>query len=188
MKILEQEIGLRDETRTLEQARPALEVDKYRGQSEPLATWQQELVGRTHKVVADIRAVPDGEELFPKEIQLLTRVAEVMDEAHGILAQPNTGPEAIAAETEAIELLLQARRIQPGGGGGGGSSPGGGGSGDTQQAALALIGRGAARAEKIAERQVSQATGTTGPGFPAEFRTGLDAYFGALEGDRPLPQ
>ena len=50
-----------------------------------------------------------------------------MDEATEILARPETGSPAIAAETEAIELLLQSKRINPKGGGGGGSNPGGGG-------------------------------------------------------------
>ena len=48
------------------------------------------------------------------------------------------GAPAIAAETEAIELLLQAKRQSPKGGGGGGSNPGGGGTADSaSQAALA---------------------------------------------------
>ena len=102
-----------------------------------------------------------------------------------MLARPETGPEAIAAETEAIELLLQARRINPkGGGGGGGGSPGGGGGGEADQSALALIGAGSERDAKTEVRSVGQATGGSGSGFPAEFRSGLDAYFGALEASR----
>ena len=62
-----------------------------------------------------------------------------MDEATEILADPRPAP-AIAAETEAIELLLQSKRINPTGGGGGGSSPGGGGQGTTNDSALALVG------------------------------------------------
>ncbi len=42
-----------------------------------------------------------------------------MLEASVILEAPETGPTAIAAETEAIELLLQSKRINPKGGGGG---------------------------------------------------------------------
>ena len=34
-----------------------------------------------------------------------------MDEVEDILAEPNTGPEAIAAITEVIEILLQTCRI-----------------------------------------------------------------------------
>ena len=54
-----------------------------------------------------------------------------MSDATEILARPETGGPAIAAETEAIELLLQSQRINPKGGGGGGSTPGGGGTGTT---------------------------------------------------------
>ena len=68
-----------------------------------------------------------------------------MDEATEILARPETGSPAIAAETEAIELLLQSKRINPKGGGGGGSSPGGGGERHDQDSALALLGGGAER-------------------------------------------
>jgi hypothetical protein len=99
-----------------------------------------------------------------------------------LLASPDTGPETIAAETEAIELLLQARRINPkGGGGGGGSSPGAGGSGDTDQSALALLGSGAEAKAGSSARSVRQSTGVTGVDLPAEYRQGLDAFFEALE-------
>jgi len=105
-----------------------------------------------------------------------------MRDARDLLARPDTGPEPIAAETEAIELLLQAQRVKPPkGGGGGGSSPGGGGSGDTEESALALIGRGDEMNAAPQDRTTSQMTGTPGSGFPAEFRAGLDAYFGELE-------
>ena len=52
---------------------------------------------------------------------LLGMVSQVMNEATDILARPETGPPAIAAETEAIELLLRSKRINPKAGGGGGS-------------------------------------------------------------------
>ena len=98
------------------------------------------------------------------------------------MRQEITGPETIAAETEAIELLLQSRRINPkGGGGGGGSSPGGGGTGDTDEAALALIGLGNERNASVIARTVRQSTGTSGSALPAEFRQGLESFFEALE-------
>ena len=46
-----------------------------------------------------------------------------------ILARPETGGPAIAAETEAIELLLKSNRINPNGGGGGGRRPAAAGRG-----------------------------------------------------------
>jgi len=104
-----------------------------------------------------------------------------MDEATEILARPETGPQAIGAETEAIELLLQSKRINPRGGGGGGSSPGGGGSGTTLDAALALFGAGLNEKEVREERDVGQATGVAGAVLPEEYRAGLDQYFNRME-------
>jgi hypothetical protein len=104
-----------------------------------------------------------------------------MVDATDILARPETGPPAVAAETEAIELLLQSRRINPNGGGGGGSSPGGGGTGTTHDSALALVGGGVNEKEVREDRGVAQATGDAGRTLPEEFRAGLDEYFKRLE-------
>ena len=180
MKILEKEIDLREETRTLEQARAALATDEYEEKALAQSETQGELAVRVADVVDKIMALPNAD-AFPKEIALLSAVNTVMQDAQEILSRPDTGPEAIAAETEAIELLLQARRVNPNGGGGGGSSPGGGGTGDTDQAALALIGMGAERNAGQVNRTVGQATGSAGGELPAEYRAGLDAFFQALE-------
>jgi len=184
MRILEKEISLRDETRTAEQARTALVADEYGRQAESLSETQKDLAVRVADVTKEIRQLPGGDLSFMKEIALLMRVEQVMHEARHLLARPETGPEPIAAETEAIELLLQARRSNPqGGGGGGGTTPGGGGDGDTEQSALALIGAGTEQNAQSQDRSVGQATGVSGSELPAEFRGGLDAYFGALEGN-----
>ena len=188
MKVLEQEISLRAETRTLQQARPAVSGDAYRRRAAPLSDLQARLAERIARVTEKIRDLPRGGAKFGREIVLLTRVGQVMREASGRLAEPETGPLTIAAETEAIELLLQARRVHPqgGGGGGGGSSPGGGGSGMTDQSALARIGSGAEGGRQPVARAVEQATGVSGRKFPEEYRSGLDAYFGALERVREM--
>ncbi len=104
-----------------------------------------------------------------------------MNEAYLILRTPNTGEQAIAAETEAIELLLQSKRFNPNGGGGGGANPGGGGSGKTSDSALRLVGTGTNDKEVRQDTGVQQATGTAGPALPEEFRAGLDEYFNRLE-------
>ncbi len=188
MRILDSEIDLREETRTTEKARLAIRGEEYAQRAELLSGKQRTLRDRTLDVVDTIIELPEGSQNFGKEIGLLTRVAEVMDEATGILAEPETGPTAIACETEAIELLLQTRRINPnGGGGGGGSSPGGGGGGTTDRPALALIGPGIDADAEIDERDVGQAVGTEGKQLPAEYREGLDKFLNALEngGTRP---
>jgi len=181
LQILESEVNLREETRVTEQARPAVTSEEYGKQAHALSETQEGLRDRTEKVTQRIRELPDAEQEFPKEIQLLSQVAMVMKDAREILAQPETGEPAIAAETEAIELLLQSRRINPKGGGGGGASPGGGGTGDTNDSALTLVGTGINQKEVREDRGISQATGDSGPSLPEEFRAGLDEYFNRLE-------
>jgi hypothetical protein len=180
MKILEKEIDLREETRTVDQARPTLEVAEFAERSSGLAGTQDGIAKLVIEAIDAIRELPNAA-AFGREVGLLTRVEEVMREAQSFLAASETGPPAIAAETEAIELLLQSRRAG-GGGGGGGWAPGGGGGGTTQQAALALLGSGEERAARPVPRVTGQATGTAGSQFPAEFRSGLDAFFSGLEG------
>src|SRR5690606_21136028 len=120
-----------------------------------------------------IKELPDAEALFNREIVLLGTVSQVMVDAAQILARPDTGSAAIGAETEAIELLLQSKRINPNSkGGGGGATPGGGGTGDATDSALALVGRGVNENEVRDQRDVSQETGQTGESFPGEFRAG----------------
>jgi hypothetical protein len=182
LQILEAEVNLREETRVAEQARPALATGEYHRQAHKLSDTQEGVHGRVTKVGQRIRELPDGEAEFAPEIQLLGQVAQVMHEATGILARPETGAPALGAETEAIELLLQSRRINPrGGGGGGGATPGGGGGGTTSDSALALLGGGINDKEVREDRGVAQATGESGPSLPEEFRAGLDEYFNRLE-------
>lgn len=181
MKVLEDEIALREETRGAEKARPALEKEKYGERARGLAKTQGEIAQHVEDIVRQIKELDEGEAKFAKEIALLNYVKQVMDEAQGILARPDTGGAAIAAETEAIELLLQAKRVNPNGGGGGGSSPGGGGGGTTQSSALAQLGNSDAKDAVEAKRTVGQSTGTAGKKYPEEFRNGLDEYFNKLE-------
>ncbi len=181
LKILESEVNLREETRVAQQARQAVAAEVHSAEAKRLSETQTELRKRTDDVVTAIEELPNGDARFAKEINLLSQVSSVMGEATSILAASETGAAAIAAETEAIELLLQCKRINPKGGGGGGSSPGGGGSGTTQDSALALLGSGLNQNERREARDVAQATGDTGRVLPEEFRAGLDEYFNRLE-------
>ena len=181
MKILEKEIALREETRSLQKAKPVMQQGKYGTDAKTLSTHQGELKQRTSDVIEAIVELPEGAQKFGKEIAMLTRVSQVMDETEGLLARPDTGPEAIAAETEAIELLLQTKRSNPKSSGGGGSSPGGGGSGTTQQSALALLGKGSDKKAKINNRAAGQSTGISGKQLPEEYREGLDTFLNSLD-------
>lgn len=184
MKLLHEEIELREETREMEKSKDALEIQEYKERTAALAETQKQLRNRAYRVANQIQGLPYGAQKFPKPIELLNKVAQVMGEAHKILSEPSTGPDAIAAETEAIELLLETRRQNPNGGGGGGSSPGGGGGGMASGSALSGIGPGADRNAKVEERDVKQNTGKEEREFPEEFRDGLDAYFNALEREK----
>jgi hypothetical protein len=181
LKILEGEINLREETRVAEQARAAVEQEKHATEATRLAESQRGLDERTIAVIGRIRELPDAEMEFGKELAMLAEVSGVMQEAVGILGTPDTGAPAIAAETEAIELLLKSKRINPKAGGGGGDTPGGGGGGDTQDSALALLGAGLNPQEVRQNRDPEQAVGESGATLPAEYRSGLDRYFNELE-------
>lgn len=182
MKILESEINLREETRVAEQAKEATTLDEYMEEGLRLSQSQMTLQDRVVKVIDRILELPDADKHFGKELNLLAAVDSVMGQAGEILAIPHCGPRAIAAETEAIELLLQSKRINPKSGGGGGSSPGGGGTGETTDAALALLGTGVNQKEVREDRGIQQTTGETGTELPEEFRAGLDEYFNRIDG------
>jgi hypothetical protein len=184
LQILEAEVNLREDTRVAQQAKPALAKEQYTKQALALSRTQHVLQDRIDKVNQRIHDLPESEIHFGYEMKLLEKVSDVMDEATDILARPETGAPAIAAETEAIELLLQSKRFG-GKGGGGGSNPGGGGGGTTNDSALSLVGRGTNDKEVRQDHGTSQATGETGTTLPEEFRTGLDAYFNRLEKNQP---
>ncbi len=181
MQSLRDEMKLRDQTRETETSKDAVETAKYTADATALSETQSGISTHTQGAVDAILALPEGSAKFGKELRLLGAVINVMDESKDILATPDTGAKAIAAETEAIELLLQAKRQSPKGGGGGGANPGGGGRGSATAAALADLGPGSDAASVVATRQVGQATGRAGKEFPEEFKTGLDAYFNLLE-------
>ncbi|MEO1618369.1 MAG: hypothetical protein AAFV88_21130, partial [Planctomycetota bacterium] len=126
LQILEAEIALREETRVAEQAKSAMKEEDYLTSADTLSKAQSEINERVVKVIERIEALPDAEKHFSKELKMLASVDVVMAEAVEILSRPDTGSQAIAAETEAIELILRSKRINPKGGGGGG---GGGGAG-----------------------------------------------------------
>jgi hypothetical protein len=181
LQILEGEVNLREETRVAEQSKSAVSEEDHGKEAARLSETQGQLRERIDKVEGRIRELPDAEADFAYEIKLMGLVSQVMREATEILARPETGSPAIAAETEAIELLLKSKRFNPKGGGGGGSTPGGGGGGDTTDSALALLGKGVNEKEVREDHGVSQSSGESGRKLPEEFRAGLDEYFNRLE-------
>jgi hypothetical protein len=159
-----------------------MEKKDYFKRANGLALKQDEIGQRTYEAAVDISKLPKAKS-FQKELKLISGAVNVMKDAFSILDKPDTSAPAVAAETEVIEMLLEARRQPPGGGGGGGGSNpgGGGGAANAQGAALAEIGPGANSDAHVQERAPGQATGKAGKEFPEEFKSGLDAYFNALE-------
>ena len=176
MRIINREIQLREETRELEQAKEALSADEYQERSIALYDTQITLTEDTREVEAQISLLPDAHERFiQNQLARVAQAAEVMEEVEDILAEPDTGPKAIAAITEVIEILLQTRRLP--------NAPMITTAPPATASALMLLGIGddSGRAS-IQNRSPRQATGKTGRVLPEEFRQGLDAYFNALEG------
>ena len=182
MQILEGEMNLRERTRVAEQAKPAAPTEQYQKSVQELGKSQYELRDRISAVADRIAALPNADEEFGKEIELMQQVELAMNDAASILKRPDTGKAAVAAETEAIELLLSSKRVNPkGGGGGGGANPGGGGSGDTSDAAIAMVGPGVNEKELREDHRIEQTTGTSTSTLPEEFRYGLDQYFEKID-------
>ena len=176
MRIINREIQLREETRELEQAKEALTTDEYSERSIALYDTQITLTEDTREVEAQISLLPNAQEGFiQRQLSKVGRAAEVMEEVEDILAEPDTGPRAIAAITEAIEILLETGRIP--------NAPMIINAPPATASALMLLGVGDDRGRAAIEnRSPRQATGKAGRVLPEEFRQGLDAYFDALEG------
>jgi hypothetical protein len=79
MRILEGEMDLREETRSLEQVREETEAVAYQDKAEAQSETQRKLFNRLENVVTDIRSLPLGEQKFEKEIQLLSAAGECDD-------------------------------------------------------------------------------------------------------------
>ena len=176
LRIIDREIQLREETRELEQAKEAITPDKYTERSNALYDTQITVTEDTHEVAAQISLLPNAQEpLIQQQLAKVAAAAEVMDEVEDILAEPDTGPKAIAAITEVIEILLQTCRIP--------NTPMITTAPPATAAALMLMGIGDDTGTAFIEnRSLRQATGKAGRVLPEEFRQGLDAYFNVLEG------
>jgi hypothetical protein len=180
LRITEGEMDLRTITRDTEQSRRSLRTKEYDVAVKPLEDKQLSLKERTAAVIEQINKLPDAEKEFGNELAQLANAEKAMADAKKRLQKPDTGPVAVAAESEAIEWLLLARRMGSGAGGSG-TTPGGGGGGTTNVSALALAGRGDAPKAKEAKRPVEQATGKVVDEVPPELRRALDRYFADLE-------
>jgi hypothetical protein len=179
MKIIEAEMGLREETRSAQNTKLAVEKEVYLTEANRLTDSQEAITERTAKVLQKLKDYEFAKD-FGKQIAKIDSAVKVMEETTGILSRPNTGAEAIAAESEAIEILLEVKR-----GGemkaGAESNPGSGGTGTTDNPALALLGEGIDAKAKPEDTGNQQSTGKAGKELPAEYRAGLDKFFELVE-------
>jgi hypothetical protein len=184
MRILKDEMDLREATRVAQQIRGAEPTAEYLSRAAELRQTQDQLVDRTQWLMDQLQQIQrEGQKDFGGTLPQLAAARSAMEDAAALLALPDTAGPAIAAETEAIELLLQTKRNASQGGGSGGAAgatPGGGGGESAAGEASALAGIGLN--SSVESRDVEQAGGVAGEMVPAEFRSGLDAYFSALEG------
>ena len=182
LRLLEAEVNLREQTRVAEQGREAMAEDAYRGEAIRLSESQDLIRDRLDQIVAGLEKAPDAQLNFATEIEVLSAASGAMADATQILVKPETGSPATAAETEAIELLLRSKKANPESGGGGGTQAGGGAGGDTDEAAIALLGRGL---DELGDRGESETRFATGRGHSAEipehWQEGLQRYHQLLE-------
>lgn len=135
---------------------------------------------------------------FPIPSEQLAPIGKAMQDAGTLLDKPDTGDPAIAAETDAINMLDAILLAQSGKSGksmaslmqmmgfgagalGGGSMAGGG----TDRANIPIAGSRAGTAPE--GRHVVQAGGGTGSQIPAEFREAIESYQHAIEQEGATP-
>ncbi|WP_182866346.1 hypothetical protein [Stieleria mannarensis] len=181
LRVLQAEVTLREQTRVAEQGREAMARADYVSEAIRLSESQDVVRDRLDAVVDTIEALPDGALNFGEEIEVLSLASAAMADASKTLVTPETGPVAVAAQTEAIELLLRSNKVSPEGGGGGGGSAGGGQGGETDQAAIALLGEGLNQLAVTRQTKTALSLGRDRREVPERWRAGLDLYFDRLE-------
>lgn len=139
---------------------------------------------RLDVLVDTIGDLPNATLNFSGEMEVLGAASSAMVDASKTLVSPETGPVAIAAQTEAIELLLRSSKSSPESGSGEGGSSVGSNGGETDQAAIALLGRGMDQLAKIRDAEVEMAVSQQTGEIPERWRAGLQDYFNELESRR----
>lgn len=113
LRQIDDEIALRDETRSFELARQAMSDEERIERNNGLTIFQMAIQERALTTINDITTLPDGAQKFGDEIQKLKNAIMAMDDASGMLFDGTTGEPAIASETAAIEALIESRRRDP---------------------------------------------------------------------------
>jgi hypothetical protein len=189
MRSLQRESNLREQTRDLDENK---ENNKnYEDAANKLAELQ--------KTDADEVRQAEAKAKIPDLKKLAKQVERLMQEATGMLKEPNTGEDTIAVETEIIEMITQAFEGDDSGNGSGksqaaqmmamlmqamglGKSAGPMGGGSTAGGTTTDLAKPVAGGVGTAPdpRAITGLGGKVGE-WPAEFRDTLEAYFAALE-------
>ncbi len=103
MRARVQEEMLREQTRAADEDR---ESEWYAGVAQKIAKRQRAIAGDLFTMSYQTR--------MQQAAQMIRKMADTADEAGAMLEKPDTGPNAIAAQTEIIELIAQATQGQRG--------------------------------------------------------------------------
>ncbi len=193
MRLRHREASLRDQTLALESRRA--DYPRYDELALRFAKTQEALMADVREIQADAMI---GQVVPPAALE---PVHGAMSDARDELAKPDTGEVAVAAETDAINIIdyLLESKCKGGGGGGGGAgsslamlmqmmgmgagtgrSPGGSSAGGTTDLENVTV-AGARAGDAGEEREVEKASGGKGQRMPAEFRDALQGYYNSIE-------
>jgi len=177
---------MRQEQDQLRQQTAALDAERERGADYQTAA--RDIGGRQSSLGGGVR-VMENDPSSPVPTAELPPIAGAMDDAAALLAKPDTGEPARAAQTDAINLLdaLIAQQAQAGGAGtsalagmmGMGAGSGGMTGGRDREPTLPTNGSTIGAAP--GERRVNQAAGMDDAALPAEFRDAIENYHRTME-------
>ena len=184
MRQIEAEMNLRDETRVFEQSRAAMDEQERRERNDGLTVYQMSVQERSLDTIEDIKRLPGGEKTFRDQLGKLTNAASAMNDATGMLFDYTTGDPAIAAETAAIEALLESRRIEPPPSNPpppqGSSSQDGSESLAGNRAAMDMFNPAEGQFGQPQARGVGAGTSASSDNVPERFRSGVDNFTNQL--------
>ena len=179
MRLIEEEMQLRDETRSLDQAKAAMEPTEAEERLGGLTIYQMANQERTLDVIEDINRLPNAVQSFEDELKKLNDAVVSMGEASSMLVDNMTGPPTIGAETAAIESLLAARRNnQPDGAAQDRADGEGDGSESLAEveSPFDVLKPSDDFGSNITPRDVGAASGRAFDRVPEAYRSGLDSF------------
>ena len=183
LRQVEDEMNLRDETRGFNLSRKAMSSDEQQQRNDGLTVYQMAVQERSLDTIDNIRQLADGEQHFGRTLGKLRKAVQSMDEATGMLFDSTTDAPVLAAESAAIEALLESRRFTPPNSN---SDPEEDNSGLDGSESLADAASPMSRLKpggldpQIAPRDVGAGTSANFANVPERFRDGVDSFTNQL--------